>query len=233
VLEQALRETIRIHDGRVPLLGRHLYRLQSGGCDHDTLETAKQMALDAAKSWEPQYGRMTLQVAVDGEVSIDVTDTPSSITVEGGPVLVPVKTAVPSLPPGAAKPADRAFWDAALDQAKAQGGDVALLVDDDGRIMDGSQATVWFVYGPQIVTPPSPPALAGVSRGLIMDCAPLWGYEVVERVLHEEDALLADEILVSTAVAGAVDVRGHVGFAAPRIQAHIERIFEAHRAEDA
>jgi branched-subunit amino acid aminotransferase/4-amino-4-deoxychorismate lyase len=232
VLEQALRETIRVHDGRVPLLGRHLYRLQSGGCDKGVLERAKHAALEAASSWEPQYGRMTLQVSVDGTVDIDITSAPSSIAVEGGPVIVPVVTAVPQLPPGEAKPADRSFWDDALTQAKAKGGDVALLVDTEGRVMDGSQATVWFVFGELLVTPPSPPALAGVSRFLIMDCAPMWGYSVEERVIHEHDVLLADEIFLSTAVGGAVDAHGHAGLVAPRIQAHIDRIFEASGEED-
>lgn len=232
MLEQALRETIRICDGRVPLLGRHLYRLQSGGCSEDALTRAKQMALAAATEWEPEYGRMTLHVTVDEGVSVDVTDAPSSISVDGGPVIIPVRTLTPELPPGAAKPADRSFWDDALARAKAQGGDVALLVDAEGRIMDGSQATVWFVFDEVLVTPPSPPALAGVSRFLIMDCAPLWGYEVEERQVHEQDVLLADEVFLSTAVGGAVDARGHAGLAAPRIHAHIERIFKAQHDEE-
>jgi branched-subunit amino acid aminotransferase/4-amino-4-deoxychorismate lyase len=232
MLEQALRETIRIHDGRVPLLGRHLYRLESGGCGHDTLERAKAEALEAAKEWEPQYGRMTLEVSVDDEISIDITEQPSSITVEGGPRIVLVDSETPPLPPGAAKPADRSFWDRALAEANAQGGDVALLVDDRGRIMDGSQATVWFVFGAVLVTPPSPPALAGVSRFLVMDSAPMWGYAVEERPVTQEDLLACDEIFLTTAVGGAVDVRGHAGFAAPRINAHIERIFKAGHEED-
>jgi len=227
VLEQALRETIRIHDGRVPLLGRHLYRLESGGCDRDTLESAKHAVLDAAREWEPQYGRMTLEVSVDGQVSVDITEKPSTISIDGGPVIIPVRTGVPPLPPGAAKPADRSFWDDALRQAQEQGGDVALLVDDEGFVMDGSQATVWFVFGDTLVTPPSPPALAGVSRFLVMDCAAMWGYSAEERTVHEQDVLLADEIFLTTAVGGAVNAQGHVGLAAPRIHAHIERIFRA------
>jgi branched-subunit amino acid aminotransferase/4-amino-4-deoxychorismate lyase len=232
MLEQALRETIRIHEGRVPLLGRHLYRLQSGGCDHDTLERAKAEALSAATAWQPQYGRMTLEVSVDDEISIDIDEQPSSIIVAGGPKIVLVDSETPPLPPGAAKPADRTFWDCALAEAKAQGGDVALLVDDRGRIMDGSQATVWFVFGELLVTPPSPPALAGVSRFLVMDSAPMWGYAVEERPVTQEDMLLCDEIFLTTAVGGAVDARGHAGFAAPRINAHIDRIFKAGHEED-
>lgn len=232
MLEQALRETIRVHDGRIPLLGRHLYRLESGGCDAETLERAKSAALDAARAWEPMYGRMALQVADDGAVSVDITDAPSSITIEGGPVMIPVKTGAPPLPPGAAKPADRSFWDRALEQAKARGGDIALLVDADGRIMDGSQATVWFVFGDTLVTPPSPPALAGVSRFLVMDCAAMWGFSAEERTVYEQDVLLADEIFLTTAVGGAVDARDHAGLVAPRINAHIERIFKAGAEDD-
>lgn len=227
MLEQALRETIRIQNGRVPLLVRHLSRLQIGGCDAETLERARDAALAAASEWGLAFGRMTLQVAVDGEVSVDVSDNPSSIDIAGGPAMIPVRTEVPPLPPGAAKPADRTFWDAALDEARSRGGDIALLVDDGGRVMDGSQATVWLVFGDTLVTPPSPPALAGVSRFLVIDSADLWGFTVEEREVHETDVLLAEEVFFTTAVGGAVDASGHAGLVAPRIQEHFQRIFRA------
>jgi branched-subunit amino acid aminotransferase/4-amino-4-deoxychorismate lyase len=225
MLEQALRETARVQDGRIPLLGRHLYRLQVGGCDVATLERAKDAALRAAHEWPEPYGRLTIVVSIDGEVTAEVDDRPSTIAIDGGPVIVPVASSTPPLPPGAAKPADRSFWDEALHKAQAEGGDVALLVDDEGRIMDGSQATVWFVFGELLVTPPSPPALAGVSRWLVLDMAPEWGYATEIREVYEQDIELADEIILTTAVAGAVGAHGHPGFAAARLAAGFERIF--------
>lgn len=227
MLEQALRETIRIQDGRAPLLVRHLSRLEGGGCDTGTIERVRSAVLEAASTWGPSYGRMSLSVQVDGEISIEITDDPSSIVIEGGPVMIPIRSGEPPLPPGAAKPADRSFWDRALAEAKAKGGDIALLIDEEGRIMDGSQATVWLVFGDELATPPSPPALAGVSRYLVMDSAELWGLETVERELHEADILLADEVFFTTAVGGAVSARGHGGLVAPRINEHFERIFAA------
>jgi branched-subunit amino acid aminotransferase/4-amino-4-deoxychorismate lyase len=227
MLEQALRETIRIQDRRVPLLVRHLARLESGGCDAETLGRVRAAATAAASKWEQPYGRMSLTVARDGTIEIEISDQPSSIAVDGGPVMVAVRSDEPPLPPGAAKPADRSFWDRALERAKTRGGDIAVLIDSQGRIIDGSQASVWLVLGEELVTPPSPPALAGVSRLLVMDSAELWGVRASERELHESDILLAQEVFFTTAVGGAASARDHEGPVAARVHEHFERIFSA------
>lgn len=208
---QALRETIRIQDGRIPLLERHIARLRAGGCGEATLEVARLAAVSAAQQWPASYGRMTMLVSAAGEVSIEVSSQPSTIQVPDGPIAALVETDTPHLPPGAAKPADRSFWDAALHRAEAEGAHVAVLVDHEGHLVDGSQATVWLAIDSELRTPPSPPALAGVSRGVVFDLAARLGIPAFERELTPDDFARAQEVFFTTAVAGAVPARGRGG----------------------
>ncbi|MDZ4654961.1 MAG: aminotransferase class IV, partial [Coriobacteriia bacterium] len=195
-LAEALRETIRVQDGRVPLLERHLARLRGGGCDADVRARVRAEAERAALAWAEPYGRMTLLVAIDGTVSAEVTSAPSMISIAGGPTVALVPSAEPHLPPGAAKPADRSFWDAALSLARVQGAHVAVLVSADERVLDTSQATIWAVRGTRLLTPPSPPALAGVSRGFVFDIAPSLGLAAESTELSPHDLDAADELVL-------------------------------------
>ncbi|MDP2182284.1 MAG: aminotransferase class IV [Actinomycetota bacterium] len=209
--EQALRETIRVQDGKMPLLDRHLARLAAGGCDSEIVAAARAEALHAASEWTASYGRLALIVASDGLVLAEVTAEPSTICIPGGPRVALVESEIPRLPPGGAKPADRSFWDVPLDIARGRGADVAVLVDSDGALIDGSQATVWLAMGLQVLTPPSPPALAGVSRSVVLEVAPRFGIEAVETKLGIDDYERAQEVFLTTAVAGAVAVRDRGG----------------------
>lgn len=226
MLTEALRETIRVQDGVVPLLGCHLARLEAGGCEEQVLASVREAAEEAAAAWEQPYGRMVVQVAVDGGVTVEVTDRPSVIDVPDGPRIAFVEAPVPHLPPGAAKPADRSAWDRAF-EAVRETADVAVLVSPDGEVIDTSHATLWIRRGPRLLTPPSPPALAGVSRGVVFEIALPFGYQVVEERLIRADVEEADEVFLTTAVAGARSVRGRSGPAATLLAEAFEAIFVA------
>lgn len=222
---QALRETIRVQDGHIPLLERHLARLSAGGCSAEVLSAARTRALATAAQWTEPYGRMTLLVEVDGAVSAQVTDQPSTIDVAGGPTAALISSDIPVLPLGAAKPADRSFWDRALHEAQEAGADVALLVDPFGHLIDGSQASVWLVIDDTLVTPPSPPALAGVSRAFVLDLARELGIPAEERPIPASEFNDATEAFFTTAVAGAIAVRDRGGPVSARIAQAFSRAF--------
>jgi len=225
----ALRETMRVNNGHVPLLERHMTRLQAGGCPPEVLEAASGSARAAAAAWEPAYGRMTLVVGTDGFIEIETTENPSTIDIAGGPTITLVESEPPALPPGAAKPADRSAWDVPLEKARLLGADVAVLVAPDGRIFDTSQATLWLVQDGTLATPPSPPALAGVSRGVVLDGAPAMGLAVEERELSLLDLAQADEVILTTAVAGARAVRDRGGPVAATLASAFELLFSSAR----
>lgn len=225
MLTQALRETIRVQNRHIPLLERHLARLSAGGCSEEVLDAARARALAAANEWTEPYGRMTLLVDIDGSVSAEVTNRPSTIDVPGGPTAALVSSDVPVLPLGAAKPADRSFWDRALHEAQGIGADVAILVDPFGHLIDGSQASVWLVVNDTLVTPPSPPALAGVSRAFVLDLARELGIPAQERPIPASEFNDAAEAFFTTAVAGAIAVRDRGGPVSVRIAQAFSRAF--------
>jgi branched-subunit amino acid aminotransferase/4-amino-4-deoxychorismate lyase len=215
---------MRVQDARVPLLERHLARLRSGGCPERIIRAASAAVRNAAARWDERYGRMTLVVETDGRYAIDTTDAPSSIDVPGGPVIALVESDEPILPPGEAKPADRSFWDRSLALAREQGADVAVLVTHDGHLIDTSQATLWLVGDGHLCTPPSPPALAGVSRGVVFDLAPGLALVARECRLIPADLDEAQEVFLTTAIAGARAVRGRGGPVTDAIAAAFDAI---------
>jgi branched-subunit amino acid aminotransferase/4-amino-4-deoxychorismate lyase len=225
--EVALRETCRVVAGRVPLWRYHRARLEAGGCGDALLAAADEVMLDAVSAWRGQAPgssrvRLTLVANPEGSVSARVERRLSSLDVPGGPAVALVEVATPPTQPhGAAKPADRTYWHEAQRRARALGADQALLVSgeageagepgsvlDGGSVVDGGNATVWIVIDGAIVTPPAPPAVAGVARAFLLEA--LAGAGTPARVGPVAPALLdaADEVFLTNAFGGAVHVRG-------------------------
>lgn len=207
-----LRETCRLVTGRVPLWPYHRQRLAAGGCGEDILRAADAGLEREAAGWTgPDSSRLRLTIVVtpDGEVDARVQRRLSSLDVPGGPVAVAVEAeGAPPLPAGAAKPADRSWWDAAQRRARATGADQAIIVSPNGLVLDGSTASVWAVVRGVLVTPPAPEAVAGVARAFLLDACARVGVPV--RVADIDIATLegADELFLTNAFAGAVAVRG-------------------------
>ncbi|MDO8915121.1 MAG: aminotransferase class IV [Coriobacteriia bacterium] len=213
---QALRETCRAVAGRIPLWPYHRARLVAGGCTGAVLEQVEEAALAAAAEWEGPRSprvRLSLTVSSDGAVAVDARRRLSSLDVPGGPIAVRVDVVdQPPLPAGAAKPADRSWWDEAQRRAVFEGGHQAIIVSPDGLIIDGGSATVWVVEGATIVTPPSPPAVAGVARAFLMQAAPDTHLHIKVEPLSWERFLAADEAFLTNAFGAAVGIRDRGGF---------------------
>lgn len=209
-----LRETCRLVSGRVPLWPYHRLRLASGGCGEQLLLAADALVAAEAAGWAGPASsrlRLTLVVSPDGSLDARVQRRLSSLDVPGGPVAAVVEVESPHpLPPGAAKPADRSWWDAAQRRAKALGADQALIVQDD-RVLDGGTASVWAVVDGVLVTPPAPDAVAGVARAFLLDRLARAGSRVRVAPLEAAAVATADELFLTNAFAGAVAVRGRGG----------------------
>ncbi len=210
-----LRETCRLVSGRVPLWPYHRLRLASGGCGEDLLEAADALVAREASSWagpDSSRLRLTLVVTPDGLLDACVQRRLSSLDVPGGPVAVPVDAdGAPPLPAGAAKPADRSWWDEAQRRARALGGDQAIIVSSEGLVTDGSTASVWAVIGGALVTPLAPDAIAGVARAFLLDACARAGVPARAGALSAAAVADADELFLTNAYAGAVAVRGRGG----------------------
>jgi para-aminobenzoate synthetase / 4-amino-4-deoxychorismate lyase len=211
----ALKETCRVVGGLVPLWGFHRARLAAGGCSRELLALAEARAFEAAAAWADaatRRARLTVVVSPDGSVTAEVSRRLSSLDVPRGPVVARVDVdAMPELPPGPAKPADRSVYDAAGRRAQGLGAQQAVLVGPDGYVIDGSSATVWIAENGALVTPPSPPAVPGVGRAFVLATAEAVGLRVRVEPVSWERFASAEEAFLTNAYGGAVPVRGRGG----------------------
>jgi branched-subunit amino acid aminotransferase/4-amino-4-deoxychorismate lyase len=229
----ALKETCRVvSGGRVPLWPLHRERLAEGGCAETLLAEADDLVALAAAEHARSHPRtarlrLTLTVSPTGELAVQVARRLSSLDVPGGPVGVAVTCEEP--PPvghGAAKPADRSWWDARQREARTLGGHQALIADAAGVLVDGGTASVWLVDGSRLLTPPAPPAIAGVARRFVMREAAGVGLFAEVTPLAVADLDAADEVFVTNAFGGAVALRGRGGPATARVAALFARIWD-------
>ena len=219
----ALKETCRVvGGGRVPLWPLHRERLAEG-CVSETLlaEADDLVALAAAEHSRSHPSnarlRLTLTISPRGEIAVHVARRLSSLDVPGGPVGVVVESEdLPPLGHGAAKPADRGWWDERQREARALGGHQALIAHDDA-LVDGGSASIWLVDGVRLLTPPAPPAIAGVARRFVLREALGAGLHAEVAPLTLADLESADEVFVTNAFGGAVALRGRGGPVTARV----------------
>ncbi|HJQ49872.1 MAG TPA: aminotransferase class IV [Gaiellaceae bacterium] len=87
---------------------------------------------------------------------------------------------------------------AASSVAVEAGADDALLVGDDGIVLEAPTANVWWREGDQLLTPSLDlPILAGVTRGLLLEVAE---QETVEGVFPLGRLLEADEVFICSSI---------------------------------
>lgn len=90
---------------------------------------------------------------------------------------------------------------AAQDEAHGRGCDDALLVGEDGTVLEAPTANVWWREGTRLLTPSlGQPILAGVTRAALWELARDVGYEPEEGVFPLARPAGADEIFLSSSV---------------------------------
>ena len=93
-------------------------------------------------------------------------------------------------------------------ESKRGGYDEAILLDDLGRVCEGSGENIFVVKDGRIVTPPQTASiLDGISRKSIIRIAADLGFEVVERDVARAELTLADEVFMAGTAAELVPVR--------------------------
>lgn len=102
----------------------------------------------------------------------------------------------------------------AVREAQAKGAAEALLLNDRGDVAEGASSNVFIARGGRLSTPPLDAGiLAGITREVILERAPLLGIECREAPLSPAELLAADEAFVSSSLKEAApihDVDGHV-----------------------
>jgi len=88
------------------------------------------------------------------------------------------------------------------------GYDEAILLDEHGKVCEGSGENIFVIRDGQILTPPHTAAiLDGISRKSVIQIAKDLGYTVVERDISRSELYLAEEIFLTGTAAELVPVR--------------------------
>ena len=158
--------------------------------DHNrSTETDESYLLMAAWEWEPHIGDDLLRVMISSYHK-------SSIN-------VPKDAKICGQYTNAAK---------ATLEAKSKGFDEALLLDEDGFVVDGPGANFFFEKDEVIYTAPTKSVFPGITRETVMGFAKEMGYKVVEKKFRPEELVEADTAFftgTAAEIAGIRSIGGH------------------------
>lgn len=255
-------ETIRTYGGRPFALDEHLTRLWRSAelvfipipCSRDTLRAEVEVALKAAGNDE-SYIRVMITRG-QGELGLDpnLAQVPLRVIIVGP--LHPPKPEVYEVGAGAVtfrtlRPSDATIAEGAkignylvavlaMREAKAASANEALIVDREGRVVEGASSNVFIVRDGVLVTPPLEAGiLAGVTRERALRAADLLGIEVRFLVPTVEEVLGAEEVMVSSSIRellpivsvdGAAIGNGAVGDVTRRLRVAFRQVIAAEMA---
>ena len=207
--------SLRVTDGRVADLDKHLARLEASTVELYGKQLPQQLAADlAARLATRPSGRLRVTARPVGgplQVTIEVVPTgppPSAVTLR--PVLVPRGL-------GPHKWRDRRLLaslaqppvqdqSSAQDQPSVQ--EQLLLVDANGDVLETDRGNVFAVEAGVLYTPPLDGLqLPGVTRAAVLRIAAQAGVPVKEAPLTVEDCAAADEVFVTHSGIGIGRVR--------------------------
>jgi branched-chain amino acid aminotransferase len=107
----------------------------------------------------------------------------------------------------------------AKQEARRQGADEALFLNQSGRVAEAAVANIFALRGRSLWTPPAlDGCLEGINRGAILEIAAGLGFSVGERSLGRRDLFAADEVFLTGSGAGVIGVRSLDGRAIGRGQ---------------
>jgi branched-subunit amino acid aminotransferase/4-amino-4-deoxychorismate lyase len=123
-----------------------------------------------------------------------------------GIALLPVSLAAG--PHAGVKTTSHLLYRRALAEARQAGADAALLLDLDGVVREGDHANVFVGRGGRVATPPAPArCLPGVVRSWCLGALAASGVVAEERELRLDEVMTADEVWMTSSLAGVVPVR--------------------------
>ncbi len=83
----------------------------------------------------------------------------------------------------------------------------ALLVNDDGKITEGSKSNAFFVKGNKIYTSPEDYILMGVTRQYVVDVCKKLGYEVIETLIGVDSLTSFDAAFITGTSINVLPIR--------------------------
>ncbi len=235
LLADGLFETIRAEGGRVRHLAAHLARLRDGAevlglrvpLPDDGIAAALQATLAVNLLAEGAAAlRLTLTRGPGPRGLLPAEPTRPTLMIAAFPLPAPRPPADAVLVEGVRRnersPTSRLKTLAYLDQilalreARAAGGDEAILRCTVGRLCCASAGNLFLVMGGRIRTPPvEDGALPGVTRRRLLAIRPSTGFDVTASPLPGEAMAAADEAFVTNSLAGIRPIRTLAGRVLP------------------
>jgi len=234
-----LFEGIRVRAGRIFRLDQHLSRLQLGArylgleLPFDGREQA-QIVLDAVRAFGQKEAYVRLLVTRgEGPLGVDPSTCkkPTVVCIAAEISLYSAEQRTqglsmitssyrrpnPDVQDVAIKTLNYLGSALAKQEAKRQGADEALLLNQSGRVSEASVANIFALRGRTLSTPPAiDGCLEGINRAAVLELARELGLSVCERSLGRRDLLAADEVFLTGSGAGVVGVRSLDGRAIGR-----------------
>jgi branched-subunit amino acid aminotransferase/4-amino-4-deoxychorismate lyase len=185
----ALIETVRVREGRAPLWPLHLRRLQT---------SCRMLGLPYPMGLSEPHG------GADRVCRLEVASTGWSVSERAVGSAAPLRLVTSRMrhQPYRHKTTERAFFAAAVEEARSAGADDALLLTEQGEVAEGAIWCVFWWEGDTLCAPALDlDVLPGVSRRRIEALA---GPVAERRAMRTELAGLP--IFVSNAARGVVEV---------------------------
>jgi branched-chain amino acid aminotransferase len=95
----------------------------------------------------------------------------------------------------------------ALQEARSNGYDEALMLDHEGFAAEGSAENLFIVRNGKIYTPETTSALEGITRDSVIIIAREQGYEVIEKRITRDEIYVADEAFFTGSAAEVTPIR--------------------------
>lgn len=198
-----LIETMRVRDGRIPFLDRHLARLARSLAD---------LGLPAPKQ---DVARLATQFSATGNavVRLEVRDGRASVTVRELSSTAPpaVVTAAEPHQPYPHKTTERDCFEEAAAEAEVAEADDALLLTPEGFVAEGTTWTVYWWDGDWLRTPTLELGiLPGIARARVLELV-----EQVEEGRYPRALLTGRSAFLTNAVRGVVPLASLEGRPVP------------------
>jgi branched-chain amino acid aminotransferase len=207
-------ETLKVADGEVFALDRHLRRLgksaQGLGIAMPEFELIRKGAAEVlASAGKLVLGRMRITVTSgNGPLGSDRTNAEPTLVIslaeqnpwpaETSILLVPWARNEKS-PLVGLKTTSYAENVFALEAAHARGYSEAILRDSTGRLSEGTGSNIFLIIGDEVVTPSiSSGLLQGITRELVIEWATADGHKVVERDVSISELWEAAEVFITS-----------------------------------
>jgi branched-subunit amino acid aminotransferase/4-amino-4-deoxychorismate lyase len=190
-------ETILIEDGEPQLLTGHLARLQKSAkmidlkIPYSKDHTTKNIQQLIKKN---RLQRGMLRITVTPKTFLMTTKLIPARPKTASVCFVEMERCLPHL-----KTLNYLPTVLAQRQAEKQGFDEALLVDKNGYVTEGGRTNFFWVKNGKLHTPPLGSALAGITRGAVIQLAKRLHIPFSEKQVKPAELLKADEIFLTNA----------------------------------